>query len=177
VRRRKKPEVIISPSRVGRLAAAIGQNPREFVGIVTIVFVTLAIFINALFLQISSHSPLPVFEPQSRLSNGSHSRAAQSDSIKSGRSVEVGAQGRSQLVSDIQRELSRRGFYAGEVDGIWDTKTGVAAHDFVRAAGLVVSPAASDSLLRAIIASGTKVVRPTARKDDPIAALIEPSMR
>ncbi len=176
VRRRKKTETINSPRLGGQLLQAIERRPREFVGIVVTLLVTLAVFTNALFLQTRSHS-VPVFAPRSLLSNGPDLRPGRLHDLNSGRNVEAGAQARSLLVSDIQRELGRRGFYAGEVDGIWGTKTDLAARDFVHSAKLDVSPEASDRLLRAIIASDAKVERSAARKDDPIAGLIKPSAR
>ena len=51
---------------------------------------------------------------------------------------------RAELITDIQRALSRRGFYDGAVDGIWGAKTDAAARDFVQAAGLKIDPEASD---------------------------------
>ena len=64
---------------------------------------------------------------------------------------EAAALSRTQLISNIQRELGRRGFYDGAVDGIWGAKTDAATRDFVQAAGLKINPEASDSLLRAIV--------------------------
>jgi len=92
------------------------------------------------------------------------------------------AQNRSQLVGDIQRELGRRGFYEGAVDGIWGAKTDAATRDFIQATGMKVNPEASDSLLRAIVASKAKTqsgraASPESARNDPIAELIAPSKR
>jgi peptidoglycan hydrolase-like protein with peptidoglycan-binding domain len=96
--------------------------------------------------------------------------------------VDSAAQSRVQLVSDIQRELNRRGFYDGAVDGIWGAKTDAATRDFVQATGLKISPEVSDSLLRAIVASNAKTQSgraavPEPTRNDPIAELIAPSKR
>jgi peptidoglycan hydrolase-like protein with peptidoglycan-binding domain len=96
--------------------------------------------------------------------------------------LEPTAQSRVRLISDIQRELGRRGYYDGTADGIWGGKTDAATRDFVQAAGLKVNPEASDSLLRAIMASGTKAqsgrpVPPESVRNDPIAELISPTKR
>ena len=49
------------PSReAGRIAIAIGRHPREFVGLILAALMTLAIFVNALFLQRGPH-PAPIF--------------------------------------------------------------------------------------------------------------------
>jgi len=91
-------------------------------------------------------------------------------------------QNRIQLIADIQRELTRRGFYDGPADGIWGAKTDAAARDFAQAAGLKMNIQASDSLLRAIAASNTQAkngppAAPAAPHDDPIAKLLAPSPR
>jgi len=86
-------------------------HPREFVGIVMAVAATAMIFFNALYMQHGPH-PAPIF---ARRVPALH-RSAPDD----------GAQHRAQIVADIQRELSRRGFYDDAVDGIWGTKTDAA---------------------------------------------------
>ena len=92
------------------------------------------------------------------------------------------AQSRARLISNIQRELGRRGYYDGSSDGIWGAKTDAATRYFVQATGVKVIPDASDSLLRAIVASNAKgqssrstTVEPG--RNDPIAELIAPSKR
>ena len=85
------------------------------------------------------------------------------------------------MISAIQRELARRGFYDGGVDGVWGAKTDTAARDFVQAAGLKINPEASETLLRTIVASKVKVPAsrpaPEAARNDPIAELLAPSKR
>ena len=106
-----------------------------------------------------------------------HAAAAQPNIVP-----DSAAQVRPQLVSDIQRELSRRGFYDGAADGIWGAKTDAAAREFVQATGLKIIPEASDGLLRAIVASKAKAqtdraASPETARNDPIAELIAPSKR
>lgn len=165
----------------GRLAAAITRHPREFVGIVMATVAIFAIFINALFLQKGPH-PAPIFATRPLLKQETpvappHAAAAQPNIVP-----DSAAQVRPQLVSDIQRELSRRGFYDGAADGIWGAKTDAAAREFVQATGLKIIPEASDGLLRAIVASKAKAqtdraASPEAARNDPIAELIAPSKR
>ena len=64
-----------------------------------------------------------------------------------------------QIIGDIQRELSRKGYYDGAVDGIWGAKTDAAARDFVQAAGLKINADASESLLHAIVTIGSQSAR------------------
>ncbi|HEY4981850.1 MAG TPA: peptidoglycan-binding domain-containing protein [Pseudolabrys sp.] len=181
MRRRSYSEAPVEYRGAGRLAAAITRHPREFVGIVMATVAIFAIFINALFLQKGPH-PAPIFATRPLLKQETpvappHAAAAQPNIVP-----DSAAQVRPQLVSDIQRELSRRGFYDGAADGIWGAKTDAAAREFVQATGLKIIPEASDGLLRAIVASKAKAqtdraASPEAARNDPIAELIAPSKR
>ena len=165
----------------GRLAAAISRHPSEFVGVVMTAVAIFSISFNALHLQNGPH-PAPIFatRPMPALETTlSPSRPAVAQTIVT---LDSAAQSRARLISNIQRELGRRGYYDGSSDGIWGAKTDAATRDFVQATGLKVSPDASDSLLRAIVASNAKrqsgrsaTVEPA--RNDPIAELIAPSKR
>jgi peptidoglycan hydrolase-like protein with peptidoglycan-binding domain len=86
------------------------------------------------------------------------------------------ARSQAQIVGDIQRELTRKGFYDGAADGIWGAKTDTAARDFVQATGLKLSAEAGEPLLRAIVASTVVAQKNSAPvRNDPIAQLIAPS--
>ena len=88
------------------------------------------------------------------------------------------AASRAQFVSNIQRELSSRGFYDGAVDGIWGARTDAAVRDFLAAAGLKMGVDANDALLHAIAASPVRrTAAPEAPRSDPIAQLLAPSKR
>jgi len=138
-------------------------HPREFVGIVMAVAATAMIFFNALYMQHGPH-PTPIF---ARRVPALH-RSAPDD----------GAQHRAQLVADIQRELSRRGFYDDAIDGIWGTKTDAATREFLQTAGMKADPVVSDGLLRAIKSSSVRrAPAPSAARNDPIARLLAPSQR
>jgi peptidoglycan hydrolase-like protein with peptidoglycan-binding domain len=87
-----------------------------------------------------------------------------------------------QLVGDIQRELSRRGFYDGPTDGAYGARTDAAIRDFAEAAGLKLTGGPSAELLRTIAQTPVTVVHSReasapARRNDPIAALLAPSKR
>ena len=94
---------------------------------------------------------------------------------------DLSAQARVQLIANIQRELSRKGFYDGPADGIWGSKTDAAVRDFLQASGLKVNPEANENLLRAISSYVAKPVAaaaaPSPPATDPIAKLIAPSKR
>jgi peptidoglycan hydrolase-like protein with peptidoglycan-binding domain len=93
------------------------------------------------------------------------------------------AASRAQMISSIQRELSRRGFYDGGDDGIWGAKTDAAARDFAQAAGLKTAVEASETFLRAMTASkvqakpGKPAPAQAAAHEDQIAKLLAPSER
>jgi peptidoglycan hydrolase-like protein with peptidoglycan-binding domain len=174
----------------GAIAAAIAQHPREFVGLVTGGFAVLTILINALFLQHGPH-PAPIFatrfwtRPAKSVILPPHNpRTVQPARVAPPAEPVTPARTQAQLTYDIQRELARRDFYDGAVDGIWGAKTDAAVRGFVKAAGLTVDPQPSEALLRAIVASRTHAgvsgdaapaVAPV--RNDPIAAALAPSKR
>jgi peptidoglycan hydrolase-like protein with peptidoglycan-binding domain len=160
----------------GRLAGAIARHPREFVGLLMATLAVATIFINALFLQHGPH-PAPIFATK---------RAAVHDVpvvLPRPRVAEPvpqpapAARSQAQIVGDIQRELNRKGFYDGAVDGIWGGRTDTAARDFAQAAGLKIGTEASEALLHAIVTSTAKASgKPAAPvRNDPIAELIAPT--
>jgi peptidoglycan hydrolase-like protein with peptidoglycan-binding domain len=168
----------------GTLGSVITRHPREFVGITMATVATLAIFVNALFLQHGPH-PAPIFATQS-LTQREAALPPHRPAVPHAAPVAPTASARSQahVTSDIQRELARRGFYDGAVDGIWGAKTDAAARDFVQAAGLKLNPGPSDSLLRVLAAAPSKTASgqaappaPVPARKDPIAKMIVPDKR
>ncbi|HET9412517.1 MAG TPA: peptidoglycan-binding domain-containing protein [Pseudolabrys sp.] len=138
-----------------------------------------AIVTNALFLQKGPH-PAPIFAARPLLQpevTFPPRLSATSSHIGS----DLAAQARVQLIANIQRELSRKGFYDGPADGIWGSKTDAAVRDFLQVSGLKVNPEANENLLRAISSYVAKPVAATAAPappaTDPIAKLIAPSKR
>jgi peptidoglycan hydrolase-like protein with peptidoglycan-binding domain len=163
----------------GRFAAVIGEHPREFVALFMATIATVAIFVNALFLQKGPH-PAPIFAARPMLQREEAMIPPRIQGVQPNAAVETSALARTQMIASIQRELTRKGFYDGPADGIWGAKTDIAVRDFAQAAGVKVNPEASDALLRAIITSNAKSA-PAAAADpapqDPIAKLIAPSKR
>lgn len=160
----------------GAVAVAIGRNPREFVGIVMGTIAIFAIFINALFLQKGPH-PAPIFATRPFVTS-EPVPAPRPALLPPAVAPDSAAPVRAQLISDIQRELNRRGFYDGVADGVWGAKTDAAARDFAQAAGLSMTVEANDNFLRALTASRTNAARaPAPMRLDPIAELLAPSKR
>ena len=163
----------------GRLAAAIGRHPREFVGILMASAAVFAIFVNALFLQRGPH-PAPIFATRPTMTQAAPVALPRPRAAAPAVAPAAAVRSQAQIVGDIQRELSRKGFYDGAVDGIWGAKTDAAARDFVQAAGLKINAEATENLLHAIVASNAKAPsgRPAAPpRNDPIAELIAPTSR
>jgi peptidoglycan hydrolase-like protein with peptidoglycan-binding domain len=159
----------------GRLAAAIGRHPREFVGLIMATLAIFAIVTNALFMQKGPH-PSPIFATRPLLQRD----AAPPPRPQAVQPIPAADQARLQLIGNIQRELSRKGFYDGPADAIWGAKTDAAVRDFVSAAGVKINPEASDGLLRAIVAFSPKppnAPAPATPPSDPIAKLIAPSKK
>lgn len=164
----------------GRLAAAIGQHPREFVGILMASMAVLAIFINALFLQHGPH-PAPIFATRPQPAQPAPVALPRPRSMEPAVVHAPAARSQAQIVGDIQRELGRKGFYDGAADGIWGAKTDAAARDFTQAAGVKINVEAGEALLHAIIASTIAKPRgaaaPAPARNDPIAGLIAPTQQ
>ena len=126
------------------------------------------IFVNALFLQQGPH-PSPIFAARPLLHREEAASAPRIQARAAQCRRRPGARRARQLIADIQRELTRHGFYDGPADGIWGAKTDAAAREFVQAAGLKINPEASEALLRAITASNAK---PASRRRGAGAATI-----
>ncbi len=174
--RKKDPRAEdVAPGRAARAAALIGQHPREFVGLLMAASATFAICANALFMQNGPH-PAPIFATRPLLKQPVPMAPARPATLTAP-AVEPAPAHRAQLIADIQRELTRKGYYDGAADGVWGARTDIAVRDFLQASGAKVSAEASDSLMRAISAGPAKRAQPPARSNDPIAELIAPSKR
>lgn len=135
------------------------------------------IFINALFLQRGPH-PAPIFATRPTVVREAPVALPRPRAMEPAVAPVTVARSPVLIISDIQRELSRKGYYDGAVDGIWGAKTDAAARDFVQAIGLKINAEASESLLHAIVLSAPKAKSTPAAapvRNDPIAQLIAPT--
>ena len=147
----------------------IARHPRETVGWLMASAATAIIFANALFLQKGPH-PAPIFATQAA--------PRQPVRVESAPATDLIAPNAASRISDIQRELARRGYYDAAPDGVWGPRTDAAVRDFLQVSGVKLGAEASNSLLRAILSSGAKpVAAEPVRSNDPIAQLIAPSKR
>jgi peptidoglycan hydrolase-like protein with peptidoglycan-binding domain len=177
----------IPAGRFARAGSAIARHPREFVGIVMASVATVWIFTNALFLQKGPH-PAPIFAARSVTHQVVPLAPPRPAIVAPGTPMPVPApavapasvvpstpMSRTQLVSSIQRELNRRGFYDGVIDGVWGAHTDAAVRDFIQATGVRVTADPSDALLRAIAGSNAQRHTQAGPHADPIAALLAPA--
>lgn len=190
MRKRTRNEQIIETRGAGNIAGVIVRHPREFVGCLMASIAFVSIGTNALFMQKGPH-PAPIFatRPMVQAPPKQATMAppqpviaqpviAPSTLAPATTAPESPALTREHFILNIQRELGRRGFYDGAVDGIWGAKTDAATRDFIQAAGVRINPEPGELLLRAILSSGAKVNKPAEPvRNDPIAELIAPSKR
>jgi len=168
---------------------ALGWSSRDAVAFIAATFASLTILINVLFMQSGSHpapmfknAPLPVkpvatesipAAPRPRPVEAAPLPAAPPAANKSAAPAPVRTPG--EIITDIQRELARRGYYDGTVDGLYGPKTDGAIRDFEQAAGLKPSLEPNEALLQAIVKAPAKLAKgmtgtaaPVARPPAPI---------
>jgi len=172
-------------TRTARIAALVGEYPRESVALLMGTLATAIIFVNALFLQHGPH-PAPIFATRPLA-------VAQPIAAPKPRVIEMNSapapvvapapaapRTRAQIVTDIQRALAQHGFYDGAVDGVWGARTDAALRDFAQAVGIKGNLEASEETLRVISGTAVKVGKGAAQapaRRDPIAQLLAPSKR
>jgi peptidoglycan hydrolase-like protein with peptidoglycan-binding domain len=168
------------PSRLRSALTLLARRPVDTAAGLIAAGGVVTILVNALFLQSGPH-PAPIFAnkpPPPAIIN--HSLTPADAALTRPRPVETvatplpPARPRNQVVTDIQRELSKRGFFDGSTDGVYGPKTDAAIRDFEQAAGLRASSEPNEALLQAIIRSPvkSKPVEAPQRKNDPIANLL-----
>jgi peptidoglycan hydrolase-like protein with peptidoglycan-binding domain len=152
------------------LFRALGWGARDTVGFVVGGFAVVAILVNVLFLQTGTH-PAPMFKPAPPPPAAAAKPVAVAETptatvtVPRPRPAEaappkaVAPRAPGEIITDIQRELARRGFYDGAVDGLYGPKTDGAIRDFEQMAGLKPSAEPNEALLQAIVRSPAKVAK------------------
>jgi peptidoglycan hydrolase-like protein with peptidoglycan-binding domain len=153
-------EVMSEGARMARsfLSRAFGGRPRDAIGMVMAIGGVAGVLINALYLQPGPH-PAPIFTIKPRPVSAANATSAlhvprprPGDLAK----TESGARSQTDIIADIQRELERRGFYDGPIDGFHGPRTDAAIRDFEQAAGLKPAAQPSEELLQIILRSSAK---------------------
>jgi peptidoglycan hydrolase-like protein with peptidoglycan-binding domain len=186
------------------LLQSLGWSHRDAIAFAVGVSATVAILANVLFLQSGQH-PAPMFRsslttaaPVTAKDTGAVAALPRARPAEPAPSAAAGkaepaptARPAGEVIADIQRELGRRGFYDGAVDGRYGPRTDAAVRDFEQVAGLKPSTEPGEALLTAIKRSNAKFARsatgttgapgaparPPAQpvRHDPIAEVIAPS--
>lgn len=181
------------------LFRVLGWGPRDVAGFAIGAFATIAILSNVLFMQSGSH-PAPMFKdafvppkpatkpvkdalvPTTKPVEATDSapapamvpRPRPADPVSAPAPAKVtapsGSRTPGEIIGDIQRELVRRGYYDGVVDGLYGPKTDAAIRDFEQAAGLKPSTEPNEALLQAMVRSPAKLTKAT----PPSAAAARP---
>jgi peptidoglycan hydrolase-like protein with peptidoglycan-binding domain len=171
---------------VSSLTQFLLRNPRDaFVACIATAAIA-TIFINGLFLQPGPH-PAPIFTIRPSPIASNEATGAIVAALPRPRPVEAEAnvpaspgvlRNRTEIISEIQKELTRHGFYDGVADGIYGAKTDAAIRDFEHAASLRPSTEPNEALLQSITRSSVKPPLParnSGQKTDAIAGLLTPS--
>ncbi|MBK5961627.1 hypothetical protein CCR97_25970, partial [Rhodoplanes elegans] len=184
--------------RAGAIALRLFGRPRDTLAAAAGIAACATVVINALYMQPGPH-PAPIFalkteRPRTATQGGSSAPArdstgtlavlprprpadaqppAKSDPTPA-MAAKPAVRARPELVGDIQRELMRRGYYDGAIDGIAGSRTEAAIRDFEQAQGLSPTGEPTDAILKSITRSPAKqkpAAAPTPRPD-PIAGLL-----
>jgi len=173
----------VHEDRGAPLILALGWSRRDVAGVAVGALATIAILLNVLFMQSGSH-PAPMFRdafvpPESAKAAPVRTKPVEvvdsapavvprprpADPAPAAPATKVAAPAGSrmpgEIISDIQRELVRRGYYDGVVDGLYGPKTDAAIRDFEQAAGLKPSTEPSEALLQAMVRSPAKLTKVT----------------
>jgi peptidoglycan hydrolase-like protein with peptidoglycan-binding domain len=163
---------------LGLALRAAWRRPRDTFAVGVAGFAGIAILINALFMQSGPH-PAPIFAnkppPVAVPATGSGAAPAYERSVADARAEPT--RPRSDTIAEIQRELTRHGFYGGPADGVYGPKTDAAIRDFEQQAGLRPSAEPNDLLLASIARSAIQAQPVAIQRNDPIAALLAPNPR
>jgi peptidoglycan hydrolase-like protein with peptidoglycan-binding domain len=159
---------------------ALASRPRDLIAFVFAAAGIAVVLVNGLYLQPSPH-PAPMFTIKPRPVGTAHSTGT----VRLSRPPVDRPNGstnrsRSEIIADIQRELERRAFYDGPIDGFDGPRTDAAIRDFEKAAGLKPALEPNEELLQTISRSPLRSVAassPTVPARDAIGALIATSSK
>jgi peptidoglycan hydrolase-like protein with peptidoglycan-binding domain len=184
----------------------IGWGARDAIAFTVGVVGSVAILVNALFLQSGPH-PAPLFKASIAPVAASETTNTVPVAVPRARPPEpvpakldapaapppAAARPPAEVMTEIQRELARRGFYDGSIDGVHGSKTDAAIRDFEQAAGMKPSLQANEALLQTIVKSSLEAPKeapktatasapvqppaPAAARNDAIADMLAPSRR
>ncbi len=145
--------------------ARLGWSRRDAVAFAVAVLATVAIVVNGVLLQAGPH-PAPMFKDAIAAITAAPKQAPKDGAKDTAKTLprprppeataKIEARPTPEIIADIQRELIRRGYYEGVVDGRYGPRTDAAVRDFEQASGLKASTEPSEALLAAIKRSTAK---------------------
>jgi peptidoglycan hydrolase-like protein with peptidoglycan-binding domain len=137
-----------------------------------------AILVNALFLQSGPH-PAPLFKASPAPVAVADATSTVVTAVPRPRpavpvpaKVEppaAAARTPAEIMTEIQRELARRGFYDGPVDGVHGSRTDAAIRDFEQAVGLKPNLQVNEALLQTIVKSSVQAPKAANQLASPSA--------
>ena len=182
------------PSRVNSTASllpALGWSARDLIGVALGACAIGAILVNTLLMQSGPH-PAPMFKPKPVAARPAASSETFAPTVRPVEAAPLppatlaktaaapapakptaAPAGRmpGEIITDIQRELARRGFFDGTVDGLYGPKTDGAIREFEHAAGLKPGAEPNEALLQAILRAPAKAAKGAAA---PAASVVRP---
>jgi peptidoglycan hydrolase-like protein with peptidoglycan-binding domain len=163
-RSKRKSDSAAGESRFAALAR-LGWSRRDAAAFVVAVLATVAIVVNGVLLQAGPH-PAPMFKDAIAVITAASKHAPKNVAKDAAATLprprppeataKVEARPTPEIIADIQRELTRRGYYDGVVDGRYGPRTDAAVRDFEQASGLKASTEPSEALLATIKRSTAK---------------------
>src|SRR4029453_8475376 len=120
--------------------SGLGWRARDAAGVVLGAPPPNTFLVKVLFMQSGSH-PAPMFKtgqmkPAMATASMSVPRPRPIEPAGPAAPTKAGPRPPGEIINDIQRELARRGYYDGVVDGLYGSKTDAAIRDFEQAAAL-----------------------------------------
>jgi peptidoglycan hydrolase-like protein with peptidoglycan-binding domain len=161
------------------------RHPVDSLGVAVMLALVLMTLINALFLQSGKHpAPMRAIAAISQVSGettGSTTESTTGSLVTMPRPrpaeisavspapatpAEPAARAASDVITEIQKELARKGFYDGAVDGRHGPRMEAAIQHFAQAAGLKTAMPPDENLLAVVVQSRVKA-KADARKPPP----------
>jgi peptidoglycan hydrolase-like protein with peptidoglycan-binding domain len=141
----------------------------DVVGFSVAVVVTSAIVINLLWMQAGQH-PAPMFKTKPGSPRPPAVATQSIPGIPRARPLEAAPAAKpvppvrspGEIINDIQRELARRGYYDGVIDGLYGPRTDAAIREFEQANGIKPAMEPSEALVQAIVRAPARASKPSA---------------
>jgi peptidoglycan hydrolase-like protein with peptidoglycan-binding domain len=137
----------------GLLALLMPCRTTDALALAFVVAATVAVLVNALAFQTRSpglksavQTPPPAAQPEATIKRTTVPATAPTPP----RRPETTLRPRAEIVQDIQRELTQRGYYDGAVDGFYGPRTGLAMKEFTEKQGVKPAAEPTEALLAQI---------------------------